>query len=120
MTSGDPQQTNTQTTARRVLFLHPSAEFRGDDRTLLHLVAGLNRERWQPVVALPRRGPLIDELNALGAEVEVGNLGVIGHGFGGTRWLSLLLRLPLCLLFVRKQIARHNAAIVHTLSLIHI
>ncbi|MEL6429611.1 MAG: glycosyltransferase [Planctomycetota bacterium] len=116
MTNPDHVNEDRSTGARRVLFLHPSAEFRGADRTLLHLVAALDRTRWEPVVALPRRGPLIGELEALGAHVEVGNLGVVGHGFGGTRWLSLLARLPLCLFFVWRLVRRHRAPLVHTTS----
>ena len=99
---------------RNVLFLHPSAESRAADRTLLQLVGALDRTRWSPVVLLPRRGPLIGGLEELGAKVEVGSLGVIGEGFAPTRALSFIARLPLSLLFVRRMIRRYKPAIVHT------
>lgn len=100
-----------------VLFLHPSAEFRGADRVLLQLVAAVDRERWSPVVVLPRRGPLIGPLEELGATVEVGPLGVLGHGFGPTRTLALLAGLPRCLWFVRRLLRKHRPALVHTHTL---
>lgn len=99
---------------RNVLFLHSSAEYRGADRTLLQLVGALDRTRWQPVVVLPRRGPLIGELEKLGAKIEVGSLGVIGESFGPTRTLGFLARLPLCLFFVWRMVRRYRPAIVHT------
>lgn len=97
-----------------VLFLHPSAEFRGADRVLLELVAAVDRDRWDPVVVLPRRGPIIGELEALGATIEVGPLGVVGEGFGPTTALSLLFGFPRCYTFLRKLLAKHRPTIVHT------
>lgn len=56
--------------ARRVLFLHPTEGRYGADRQLLHLVRGLDRRRFEPLVALPGRGPLSDELEAAGVRVS--------------------------------------------------
>ena len=106
MTESGPQEV--------VLFLHPSAERRGADRTLLQLVAAVDTSRWKPVVALPRRGPLIGDLEALGAEIEIGALGVIGQGFGPTRTLSFLARLPMSAFFLWRLLRRHRPAVVHT------
>lgn len=97
-----------------VLFLHPSAERRGADRTLLQLVAAVDTSRWTPVVALPRRGPLIGELEALGARIEVGALGVVGQGFGPFRALGFLARLPMSAFFLWRLLRRHRPAVVHT------
>ncbi|MEM8710900.1 MAG: glycosyltransferase [Planctomycetota bacterium] len=103
-----------QEAIQNVLFLHPSAEYRGADRTIVQLVAAVDRSRWQPVVVLPRRGPLIGELQELGAQIEVGPLGVIGEGFAPTRYLKLMLQLPLCLFFVWRMVLRYRPALVHT------
>lgn len=97
-----------------VLFLHPSAERRGADRTLLQLVAAVDTSRWTPVVALPRRGPLIGELEALGATIEVGALGVVGQGFGPFRALGFFSRLPMSATFLWRLLRRHRPAVVHT------
>lgn len=103
-----------QEAIQNVLFLHPSAEFRGADRTIVQLVAAVDRSRWQPVVVLPRRGPLIGDLQELGAQIEVGPLGVVGEGFAPARLLKLVLQLPLCLFFVWRMIRRYKPALVHT------
>ncbi|QDV06055.1 GDP-mannose-dependent alpha-(1-6)-phosphatidylinositol monomannoside mannosyltransferase [Planctomycetes bacterium Poly30] len=99
---------------QNVLFLHPSAEYRGADRTIVQLVAAVDRSRWQPVVVLPRRGPLIGELQELGAQIEVGPLGVVGEGFAPVRFLKLFLQLPVCLFFVWRMVMRYRPALVHT------
>ncbi|MFT6831313.1 MAG: glycosyltransferase involved in cell wall biosynthesis [Planctomycetota bacterium] len=106
-----------QEVIQNVLFLHPSAEYRGADRTIVQLVAAVDRSRWQPVVVLPRRGPLIGELQELGAQIEVGPLGVVGEGFAPVRFLKLFLQLPLCLFFVWRMILRYKPALVHTHTL---
>ncbi len=103
-----------QEAIQNVLFLHPSAEYRGADRTIVQLVAAVDRSRWQPVVLLPRRGPIIGDLQELGAHIEVGPLGVVGEGFAPFRVIKLLLQLPLCLFFVWRMIHRYKPALVHT------
>ena len=103
-----------QEAIQNVLFLHPSAEYRGADRTIVQLVAAVDRSRWQPVVVLPRRGPIIGDLQELGAQIEVGPLGVVGEGFAPFRAIKVLLQLPLCLLFVWRMIFRYKPALVHT------
>ena len=103
-----------QEAIQNVLFLHPSAEYRGADRTIVQLVAAVDRSRWQPVVVLPRRGPIIGDLQELGAQIEVGPLGVVGEGFAPFRALKALAQLPLCLFFVWRMILRYKPALVHT------
>ncbi|MBL4844919.1 MAG: glycosyltransferase family 4 protein [Planctomycetes bacterium] len=43
---------------KRFAILHPSAELYGSDRVLLDHVKHLDRGRYEPLVVLPRRGPL--------------------------------------------------------------
>ncbi|HYP44797.1 MAG TPA: glycosyltransferase family 4 protein [Propionibacteriaceae bacterium] len=57
--------------ARTVLVAHPSAELYGSDRVLLESVSGLLAAGWQVVATVPRPGPLVDELVARGAGVEI-------------------------------------------------
>lgn len=54
-----------------VLVAHPSAELYGSDRVLLESVSGLVEAGRRVVVTLPGRGPLVDELERRGAEVEL-------------------------------------------------
>lgn len=54
-----------------MLVAHPSADLYGSDRVLLESVAGMVAEGWRVVVTLPAAGPLVAELLARGAEVEL-------------------------------------------------
>ncbi|MCW1803782.1 glycosyltransferase family 4 protein [Brachybacterium squillarum] len=54
-----------------VLVVHPGAELFGSDRMLLESVAGLREAGSRVVVALPEAGPLVAELQEVGAEVRL-------------------------------------------------
>ena len=106
-------------TPATVLFLHPSAELYGADRTLLQLVAGLDPERWRSVVALPRRGVLADELEAAGAIVEIGELGIGARADLAPHKLpGLALRMPRAIAFVRRLARQYQPAVIHTNTMI--
>jgi len=47
---------------KNILFIHQSAELYGSDKTLLYLVANLDKNRFFPIVILPNEGPLKVEL----------------------------------------------------------
>jgi glycosyltransferase involved in cell wall biosynthesis len=53
----------------RVLFLHCSDGGYGADRQLLHLVTGLDRRRYEPLVALPAHGTLSEKLAEAGVRI---------------------------------------------------
>ncbi len=55
----------------RILFVHQSADLYGSDRTLLTLVQRLDRRRFEPIVVIPRTGPLSEALAAAGVETHV-------------------------------------------------
>ncbi|SDP38007.1 hypothetical protein SAMN04489867_2248 [Pedococcus dokdonensis] len=50
---------------------NPSADLYGSDRMMLETVRGLRERDWTVVVAASQRGPLVPELEATGAVVEV-------------------------------------------------
>lgn len=54
---------------KNILFVHQSAELYGSDKVLLSLVAGIDRQLFQPIVLLPNKGPLFDILVEQGIEV---------------------------------------------------
>jgi glycosyltransferase involved in cell wall biosynthesis len=56
---------------RTVVYVQPTSEIGGSDIALLRLVAHLDRERFRPVVVLPRRGPLLSRLEEAGATVRI-------------------------------------------------
>lgn len=47
---------------QNILFIHQSAELYGSDKTLLYLVANLDKNKFFPIVILPNEGPLKVEL----------------------------------------------------------
>ena len=47
---------------QNILFIHQSAELYGSDKTLLYLVANLDKNKFFPIVILPNEGPLKMEL----------------------------------------------------------
>lgn len=63
--------------ARTILVAHPSAELYGSDRVLLESVAGLAGDGWRVVATVPGPGPLVAELVARGAEVELVDVPVL-------------------------------------------
>lgn len=56
---------------KNILIIHQSAELYGSDKTLLVLLAELNRDEFLPVVVLPTNGPLKTELEKLGINVVI-------------------------------------------------
>ena len=60
-----------------VLLLHSSAGLYGADVQLLAIVRGLDPARWKAICVLPEPGPLVEPLEAAGAEVVIHPLAVL-------------------------------------------
>lgn len=58
----------------KVLSLIASAELGGAERAMLDVIRFLDRTRYDPWIVVPRPGPLVGELEALGAQVRVMDL----------------------------------------------
>ena len=109
-----------------ILFTHPSAELYGADRTLLQVVEAIAERQGSPgangarvpsqvVVALPRRGVLADRLEALGATVEVGELGAaLRADLAPGRFGKFLRKARSGARFVESLVKRHGIDVVHT------
>jgi glycosyltransferase involved in cell wall biosynthesis len=54
-----------------VLFLHHAAELYGSDKVLAALAAGLDPQRFRPIVVLPNDGPLVAHLENAGVETHI-------------------------------------------------
>lgn len=55
----------------KILFIHQSSELYGSDKTLLLLISNLDRDKFFPVILLPSKGPLSEELEKLNVEVII-------------------------------------------------
>ena len=99
-----------------ILYTHPSADLYGSDRTLLQIVAATaEREGWRAIVALPRRGVLADRLEAVGATVEIGELGAaVRADLSPGRLPKLLGRARTGARFVESLVERYDVDLVHT------
>ena len=47
---------------KRILYLHSGAEMYGADQILLKIVSSIDKKEFKPIVILPNKGPLYDEL----------------------------------------------------------
>jgi len=56
---------------KNILFIHQSAELYGSDKTLLYLVANLDKNKFFPIVILPNEGPLKIELEKENVKVII-------------------------------------------------
>ncbi len=55
----------------KILYLNPSAHLGGAEWVLYDVVTHLDRHRFQPVVALPKEGPLAESLREAGIDVRL-------------------------------------------------
>jgi glycosyltransferase involved in cell wall biosynthesis len=90
----------------RVLYVHGITEVGGAERDLLTLLAHLDRARFEPLVALPDRGPLFQLLQAQGVEV------VVTPVPGWRKLRSLWLRGP-AVLSLWRLIRQRRIGLVH-------
>lgn len=61
----------------RIVVAHPSADLYGSDRMLLESVTALREAAAQVVVVLPAHGPLVNELENVGAVVTIATMGIV-------------------------------------------
>jgi glycosyltransferase involved in cell wall biosynthesis len=101
-----------------LLFVHASADLYGSDITLLQLVSGLDRKRFDALVVVPYGGPLVLRLRQAGVEVLVRpDLPVIRRQYmsaGGIFHLALSLR---SLWWLVNLMRERKVALVHNNTL---
>jgi glycosyltransferase involved in cell wall biosynthesis len=106
------------TSQSTLLFVHASADLYGSDITLLQLVSGLDRKRFNALVVVPYGGPLVLRLRQAGVEVLVRpDLPVIRRQYmsaGGIFHLALSLR---SLWWLVNLMRERKVALVHNNTL---
>ena len=113
------QRTFPRDAPRTILFLHPSADLYGADRTLIDLIESLDRSRRRAVVVVPKNGPLVARLTHAGAKVEIAPLGI---GSQSSLSLSGLFRLahelPRSIVSTLLLARRLRPAVIHTNTMV--
>lgn len=56
---------------KNILIIHQSSELYGSDKTILMLVLGLNKSKYNPTIVLPSEGPLKEEFEKKGIKVII-------------------------------------------------
>jgi len=77
------RQENSQ--KKRILFLNAGGELYGSDQSLLGVVSGLDRSRFEPFVILNSPGPLVERLHERGIETAFMRLGIIRRKYFNPR-----------------------------------
>jgi len=54
---------------KRILYMAPTSKIGGAERSLLELIGGLPRDRYEPFLLIPGEGPLADRARSLGTTV---------------------------------------------------
>jgi glycosyltransferase involved in cell wall biosynthesis len=109
------------TDARGVVYLNPTAELGGAERSLLDLAAGLDRRRWSPRLICLGQGPFLTEAARLGLPVEPASVPQAFErtSLRGARSSALglaagVLRSAPALLAIRRAATRTVPAILHS------
>jgi glycosyltransferase involved in cell wall biosynthesis len=103
------------------VYLNPTAEIGGAERSLLDLAAGLDRRRWTPRLISLGPGPLLAEAGALGLPAEsvpvperFQHTSLRGERTSTLGLAAGVLRAAPTLLAIRRAVARAAPAIVHS------
>lgn len=97
-----------------ILFVHQSASLYGSDYALFHLVNGLDKSKFRPIVLLPTQGPLAEKLVSSGVEVHVIPLVTIARGD-----LTPIGLMKLPFKVIRSFFAMHRVLKEATVDLVH-
>jgi glycosyltransferase involved in cell wall biosynthesis len=99
--------------ARRILYVHNSADLYGASRSLLRLLQGSDRDRFRPTVILPEDGALREAIENLKVRVFVDpSLAIISRY---SSWIVVMLyRFPVSVRRLVKIIRKENIDLVHT------
>ena len=102
--------------ARRILYVHNSADIYGASRSLVRLLRMLDRTRFEPLVLLPAEGPLAAQLREMKVPVLVfPSLSVITREvFHSWKLPFFVLNIPLSALGIWRILRREKIGLVHT------
>jgi len=101
-----------------ILYIHQSAELYGSDKTLLYLVSEIKQKGFNPIVVLPSKGPLYDELEKFKVEIIIAPVLKISRKMY-TFWniVSLPFQIFQSFSIINKQLKGKRIDIVHSNTL---
>ena len=101
---------------KKILFISHSSSISGAEKCLVHLLEGLRRDYFEPIVLLPSNGPLSGMIQAMGIETEVFGfpLWVAGGERNWSYFNKLVKDLPRRVGFFRNFINSRKIALVYT------
>jgi glycosyltransferase involved in cell wall biosynthesis len=105
-----------------ILFVHHANDMYGADIGLLHSVKSLDREKYYPIVILPRdmpTGMLSTELDRLGIEYHIAPLGILRRKYFSARAIiPLAVELFRGIAYVRATARSRGAALVYVNTIV--
>ncbi len=103
---------------KNILFVHQSADLYGSDKALYSLVQGIDKSKFQPIVILPEKGPLLDALLSAGISSYVVPIVRIGRStFHPKAILSLPFQLVKSVKAINLLLKDKRISIVHSNTL---
>ena len=99
----------------RILFLHGSSDLYGASKIFLQTIKILQQKGHNCIVVLSSEGPLVSELESLGVQVEIANLGILRRKYFTP--LGLVNRLHKWFhasIFIQKIIKQQNIELVYS------
>ncbi len=92
---------------KNILYLNPSADIGGAERSLYQMLILLDKKEYQPLVILPQ-GPLVKDLQDAGIKFHIINRKIIeAHSIFGLLFASL---------YLAKLVKKYNVTIIHANS----
>jgi hypothetical protein len=55
----------------KILYLNPSSQLGGAEKSLLDLLRHLDKEKYHPIISCPGEGKFVGELVKMGVEIEI-------------------------------------------------
>ena len=100
-----------------VIYIQPNSEIGGSDICLLRMIEALDKDRFAPVVIVPRDGPLVPGFQAEGAKVRFIEMAYLTTKPSPSHHFHYLRKYWPTVLALKRAILEEHGDIVHTNSL---
>lgn len=98
-----------------ILYVNPFAQaISGNDEALLWMLKVLDKDRFEPHILLPARGPYAEKYEKLGAKLHFKNMSTIHRSFSPVYLAGYTVNFLPSAIYIYRLIKRIKAKIVHT------